>query len=148
MADLGGRPPILESPEQAEAKISEYFEWVKGEYDKDNGEWIRLPEPVTITGLALYLGFSSRQGLYDYEDKQGFSCIRKARLKVEYAYERSLTEAKNPTGSIFALKNMGWSDKQEINQATTIKDERIDESKLTDEELRTLVALQRKSGTS
>jgi hypothetical protein len=77
----------------------------------------REPEPITITGLALYLGFESRQSFYDYEKRDGYSyIIKRARMRVENAYEHRL-DSKNPTGPIFALKNMGWSDKQDITQS-------------------------------
>lgn len=55
------------------------------------------------------------------------------------------------TAAIFWLKNRrpkDWRDKQEVEQTSTIKDERIDASKLTDDELRVLTEIQRKSGTS
>lgn len=55
------------------------------------------------------------------------------------------------TAAIFWLKNRRgkeWRDKQEIDQTSTIKDERIDASKLTEDELRILAEIQRKSRTS
>ena len=57
----------------------------------------------------------------------------------------------DPTAAIFWLKNRRskeWRDKQEVEQRTTIKDERIDDSKFTDDELRILAELQRKGSTS
>jgi hypothetical protein len=33
---------------------------------------------------------------------------------MEQIYEKRLNESKNPTGAIFALKNFGWTDRQEI----------------------------------
>jgi hypothetical protein len=39
--------------------------------------WDRYPEHATITGLALFLGFESRNSLYDYESKEEFSGIIK-----------------------------------------------------------------------
>lgn len=57
----------------------------------------------------------------------------------------------DPTAAIFWLKNRRpkeWRDKQEIDQKTTIEDKRIDASKLTDDELRILAEIQRKSGIS
>lgn len=145
MADLGGRPPLFETPADLKQKVDQYFEWIKGEKN-DKGEYTRDPEHVTITGIALYLGFESRQSFYDYEKKDGFTyIIKRARMIVENSYEQNL-RSNNVTGSIFALKNMGWTDKQEVEQSTTIKDERIDASKLTDEELRFLAEIQRKGG--
>lgn len=101
-----GRPPIFETPEAMEAKIEEYF---AERVEKETAH----REPATITGLILYLGFSHREALADYEKREGFSdIVRKARLRVENRYEQNL-HGTTPTGSIFALKNMGWKDKHE-----------------------------------
>jgi DNA-packaging protein gp3 len=95
----GGRPPKFETPEQLETACQEYFDL--------NGS------TLTITGLAMYLGFDSRQSLYDYEKREEFSFIIKAaRLAVENSYEKSLRTV-SVAGAIFALKNMGWRDKVE-----------------------------------
>lgn len=72
----------------------------------------------TISGLAYYLGFESRQSFYDYEEKEEFTyTIRKTRLFMESRYEERL-QGNSPTGAIFWLKNAGWTDKQEIDQKT------------------------------
>lgn len=97
--NLGGRPPHFDDPGKLQAEIEEYF--------AQDGK-------KTITGLAYHLGFESRQSFYDYEDRPGFSyIIKRARLKVENGYEEML-QGTTPTGSIFALKNMGWKDRTEI----------------------------------
>lgn len=81
------------------------------EYLKEN------PAP-TISGLAYYLGFESRQSFYDYEQREVFSyTVKRCRLFMEAHYESRL-QGNNPAGSIFWLKNAGWSDKQEIDQKT------------------------------
>jgi hypothetical protein len=107
-----GRPPIFSSVEELQAKIDEYFETgmrKKTMYTKD-GMPYEVPVP-TITGLALFLGFASRQSLYDLETRQDFSyTIKKARTFIEREYEE-LLQSGNVTGAIFALKNMGWQDK-------------------------------------
>ncbi len=146
-----GRPPLFDSPKSMMEKIDEYIQGQYGkviESDKEDEDDLQVRGyNITITGLALYLGFESRQSFYDYEEKPEFSyIIKRARLHVENAYEMNLY-GKNPTGSIFALKNMGWKDKSEVEQNTTIKDETIDTSTLTDAELRALVEIQRKSRT-
>lgn len=115
-----GRPPIFDTPDKLQEKIDEYFIWINGEkgqaVEKDGEliqQWNRYPEPATITGLALYLGFESRQSFYDYETREDFSyTIKKARLKIENEYEKKLS-SNAVTGSIFALKNLGWKDKTE-----------------------------------
>lgn len=118
----GGRPPFFSDPDALKAKIDEYFIWVEGELETttdQKGEksevWKRRPRHVTITGLALFLGFESRQSIYDYEQNGEFSyIIKNARLRVEESYEQNL-HGNNCTGSIFALKNMGWKDKTEVD---------------------------------
>jgi hypothetical protein len=50
-------------------------------------------------------------------DYDGFShSVKRAKMIVENAYEKRL-QGSNPTGAIFALKNMNWRDKieQEIS---------------------------------
>jgi hypothetical protein len=98
----GGRPALFETDDDLSLKINEYFL-----------ELTVNKEPATITGLALYLGFESRQSFYDYEDRDGFSyTIKRARLRIEHEYEKKLT-GNNVAGPIFALKNLSWKDKTE-----------------------------------
>ena len=128
-----GRPSLFKTQKDLENKIEEYFFFIRGEFEEvssvdDEGdtvkkkEFTRDPETPSITGLALYLGFESRQSIYDYEKDGEFSyTIKRARLKVESAYEQALL-SRYSTGAIFALKNFGWSDKQEIdNKITMVK---------------------------
>jgi hypothetical protein len=100
---MAGQPPYYDSPEKLQTAIESYF----NETDCPN----------TITGLAYYLGFADRQSLNDYQEKPEYSfIIKRARSRVEMAYEAKLS-GQNVTGAIFALKNMGWKDKQEIEQS-------------------------------
>ncbi len=100
----------------------------------------------TITGLAIVFG--SKQLLSDYEGREGYSdLIKLAKLKIENLYEQALRD-KNPTGSIFALKNMGWTDKQSLDLDGKISINKPDLSKLTEDELRIIADLQRKAGIS
>jgi hypothetical protein len=99
-----GRPRIYNTAEELEAEVEKYF-------------GITEQSDVTITGLALHLGFESRQSIYDYEKNGEFSyIIKRAKLRVELAYEWRLN-SNSCTGAIFALKNMGWKDKQEVEQS-------------------------------
>lgn len=118
-----GRPPKFETPEAIQEKIDEYFEYIEGDYnwvdDETTGErkkeYERYPESPAISSLALFLGFESRQSLYDYEKDGEFSyTIKRARLKIESFYEQNLL-GRGVTGAIFALKNFGWRDKQEMD---------------------------------
>jgi len=97
-----GRPLIYESLSEMMPYLEEWEEKVK------SGD-----EIPTITGLALALNFCDKSTLYDYGKKPEFShSIKKAILIVENGYEKAL-KMNNATGSIFALKNMGWIDKTE-----------------------------------
>lgn len=66
---------------------------------------------ISIVGLALALGFCSRNSLLDYEDysDEFFCTIKRAKSRVEVYYEEHLVES-GAGGSIFALKNFGWKD--------------------------------------
>ena len=99
---LFGRTPKFKTPEELQAVMEEYF--------ASEGHW-------TITGLCLHCGFESRQSFYDYEKKDEFSyTIKKARMMIEHGYEKALMSDK-VTGPIFALKNLGWSDKQDVQMS-------------------------------
>ena len=120
--ETAGQPPKYETPEELEAKISEYFEslWevVEVQKTKDGPQEIYQERPASIVELALFLGFVSRQSFYDYEKNPKFSyIIKRARAAVESSYEKRLAY-QSPTGAIFALKNMGWKDKVEIEDKT------------------------------
>jgi len=84
--------------------IDEYFEHAKDDTDK-------TAEPITVTGLALYLGFSSKDQFDEYE-QTGYHrvLIQRARFRV-MAYYESRLHYPAPTGAMFALKSLGWTDK-------------------------------------
>jgi hypothetical protein len=102
-----GRPRKYESPEQMQHAVDAYFK--KCEADGKG---------PTICGLSLALGFITRKSLLDYEGygKNYLITIKKARLRVEAGYEANLQGTK-PAGSIFALKNMGWSDRHDYSHS-------------------------------
>lgn len=130
---LVGRPPEFKNVEELTQKIHEYFN--NGVKTRSivigHGATKRIEElPVpTISGLALYLGFASRQSFYDYEKNENFSyTIKKARLFIETEYEEQL-QVGNSTGAIFALKNLGWQDKSEVINKN------LNSKELTDDEI-------------
>lgn len=116
----GGRPGLFSSAKELQSRVDEYFNG--GANKKKIGIGLTVIEipAYTICGLAYFLGFASRQSLLDYEKKEEFSdIIKKSRLRIEMNYEEMLQD-KSPTGAIFALKNMGWSDKTEIDHNINI----------------------------
>lgn len=75
-------------------------------------------KPVTISGLCLYLGVD-RTTLWNYQDIDGryLNTIKQAKLRCENYVEEALYKGDiAPNAGIFALKNYGWTDKQEIDQ--------------------------------
>lgn len=125
MADnVGGRPPKYKNKEEIEKRIEAYFEECKGEMLTDeNGDAITdkhgnpvfcHSKPPTVTGLALALGFTSRQGLLYYQAKQEYmDIITRAKSKVEEYTEQRLFDRDGVNGAKFSLINnfKGWSDK-------------------------------------
>ncbi len=116
VGNKGGHPALYNSPDELQKAIEDYFINPPDKKTITIGTGtIELPV-FTMAGLAYALGFESRQSMYDYEDKVEFSyIIKRARLRIEGNYEQNL-QFNNATGSIFALKNMGWSDKTEVDQ--------------------------------
>lgn len=126
-----GRPPTYKTKEEIQEKIDKYFEECKGKILRDgNGEPILdkhgYPilidsKPPTITGLALALGFTSRQALLNYQAKKEFvDTITRAKSLVEEYAETRLFDKDGSNGAQFSLRNnfAGWRDK-----STTILDE-------------------------
>lgn len=71
------------------------------------------PPPVTLSGLALYLGFNSLVAFEDYEQNGQFAAaLQRARLRLMAIYERRLLQ-QSPTGAMFALKSFGWDERAE-----------------------------------
>lgn len=99
-----GRPLKFETVEILQSKIDEYF--------ANEAE-----ELWTITGLALALD-TFRSVLIDYQEREEFTyAIKRAKEKVQNAYERDLRR-KGRSGDIFALKNFGWRDDQNVDHTT------------------------------
>ena len=121
-----GRPPQYKSVEEIHEKIEAYFKWCEGEPLIIDGEVIcnKAGEPLiinrhplTITGLALALGFTTRQALLNYEAKPEFmDTIKQAKSKVERYAEERLYDRDGVNGAKFSLSNnfKGWTEKQTI----------------------------------
>lgn len=139
-----GRPPMYNSAEEIQSKIDEYFESCKGEilYNSEGeplmdkyGNVIRVGvRPLTITGLALALGFTSRRALLNYQDKDEFvHTITRAKAKVEQYAEERLFDKDGANGAKFSLANNfeGWKEKREIDadvkNSITINVELVDD---------------------
>ena len=95
-----GRHPKWPDPIVMQKAIDDYFN-------------VTAPDKYRVTALHLALDLT-REGLCEYEAKPLFSdIIKKAKLKVANSYESDL-RGKYVAGAIFALKNMGWSDRRDV----------------------------------
>ncbi len=123
-----GRPPAYKTVEEMQKAIDAYFDSCYGEYitddegnlmtDKHGHPVMTKPRPLTITGLALALGFNGRQALLNYEGKPDFmDTIKRAKAKVEQYAEERLFDKDGVNGAKFNLSNnfKGWSEKQQID---------------------------------
>ena len=89
-----GHPPKYATVEEMQAVIDRYFEDCKGEpiigddgmpiLDKFGQPFIIHQRPPTVTGLALALGFTSRQALLNYQAKKEFvDTVTRAKSHIE-----------------------------------------------------------------
>ena len=112
---------LFESPDHLQAAVDRYFDDCK-----------RDGKPSLWTGLALYLGFASRQSLWDYlgghkirgVSEEWLLPLQKAATRVEAGYEARLHEAAC-AGGIFALKQRGWTDVQRVEIDATVHIEHL-----------------------
>lgn len=124
-----GRPPKYKNKEEIEERIEQYFKDCEGHvltdeegntiYNKYGYPVIIDRKPLTITGLALALGFASRQALLNYQGKQEFNdTITRAKSRVEQYAEERLFDKDGSSGAQFSLRNnfKGWNEEQKENQ--------------------------------
>lgn len=132
-----GRPPKYNTKEEIQEKIDEYFERCEGEILKNEdgsvvfnkfGQPVIIKEkPPTVTGLALALGFTSRQALLNYQAKKEFiDTITRAKSKIEQYAEERLFDRDGAAGAKFSLANNfeGWSEKKDVSVSGTLENEK------------------------
>ena len=115
-----GAPPKYQSPEDMQRVIDDYFERCAGRLLMDeNGQPIlnKFGAPVyvdqhppTVTGLALALGFSSRQTLLNYQARPAFmDTVTRAKSRCEAYAEERLYDRDGSRGAQFSLEhNFNW----------------------------------------
>jgi hypothetical protein len=107
--EKGGQPRMFETPEEFDAAFEAYCQ------DCDDRQ-----EKPTMSGLAWFMGFASRQSIWEYRKKPGFEHVaNRAALFVEKGYEQQLAQGRGDGGIVFALKNFGWTDKQDVNHTSS-----------------------------
>lgn len=109
LGNNGGRPRTWDNVEDWVNEIARYFQ-----------ECVDNKKNPAITHLALYMGFESRQSFYDYENRPEFSySAKRARLCIEAHYE-SMLNGYTYQGAKFALSQMGWTEKSEVDNKVSI----------------------------
>ena len=117
-----GRPILIQTAEEAEKRIDEYFKQCE-----------KKKKPFTVAGLTGAMGFLSRQTLLGYdkaenhknipeeEQKKISDAIKKAKLKIEQYLEENLIDGRQVAGTIFNLKNnYNYIDRTDINHGGNI----------------------------
>lgn len=116
------RPKLYKTARQMQKAIDKYFQDCQGKpLLDDNGDVLtdKKGNPVligdrapTITGLALALGFNSRQALLNYQAREEFNdTITRAKTRCEEYAESRLYDRDGARGAEFSLKyNFRWED--------------------------------------
>ncbi len=120
--------PRYKTVEEMQAVIDQYFEDCKGEpiigddgqpiLDKYGQPFIINARPPTVTGLALALGFTSRQALLNYQAKKAFvDTVLRAKARIEAYAEERLFDRDGQRGAEFSLKyNFRWADEKKQDE--------------------------------
>lgn len=115
--------------------VDKYFEDCEGHVLTDeNGEAVtdKYGQPVivgahppTVTGLALWLGFKTRQSLLNYQARsEAFNdVLTVAKTRCEEYAERRLYDRDGVNGAKFSLTNnfKGWNESKDDNAAALAK---------------------------
>ncbi|HIU48799.1 MAG TPA: hypothetical protein IAB04_05500 [Candidatus Avimonoglobus intestinipullorum] len=128
---MAGRPPKFNSAKEMQRLIDKYFRDCKGKVLKDKQGKVMMDKwgapiviecrPPTVTGLALALGFNSRQSLLNYQGKKEFmDTITRAKSRVECYTEERLFDKEGAAGAKFSLRNnfKNWQDRPEEEDET------------------------------
>lgn len=124
-----GRSPKYKNVEEVQEKLESYFNslfrpvlvWDKKlkanivlTNPETNKPYLEQYKPVTTSGLALALGFTSRTSLFNYSGKKEFmNAIARAKLSVEEYTESRLFDRDGARGAEFSLRcNFHWNDKE------------------------------------
>lgn len=114
--NMAGRKLKYPTPEAMQEAIDRYFADCEGQpLTDDNGKVLlnKYGEPViigarplTVTGLALALGFTSRRALLDYQGRGKYKeVVEAAKLRIENYAEMRLYDKDGCNGARFNLQN-------------------------------------------
>lgn len=132
------RPPKYKNAGEMQEKIDAYFKACEGEMltnedgtvmtDKFGRPIVIGARPPTVTGLALALGFTSRQALLNYQAKKAFvDTVTRAKARIEAYTEERLFDRDGVQGAKFSLQNnfRGWSERPAGQVSADVEDDPI-----------------------
>jgi len=129
----GGLEPEYKTPEEMANKIAEYLSYE--DQQKRPDQYSKMGKGVyTLSGCALYLGFASRQSMYDYEKRSPlFSYVIQAfRLFMTDWNEKKMYWAGTFPGAKLWLTNFGgYLEEVTQNQNVQVTELKINEVKGT-----------------
>lgn len=113
-------PKKFNSPEEFDQLVDAFFEDCEESWHDEKRKSV-FP---TLHRLIIWMGFCDARHILDWlktEMGRDYDMQwRRARTLVADGYEQRLPGT-TPTGAIFALKNMGWSDKQELSGSVQVQ---------------------------
>lgn len=134
------RPLMYKTNKELQEAVDAYFKSCEGEMLKDtegNPVLNKWGEPVytgrkppTVTGMALSLGFTSRQALLNYQAKKAFvDTITRAKSRCEEYAESRLYDKDGANGAKFSLANnfKGWKEHVEVKGTLETEQKQLDE---------------------
>lgn len=122
MAKTTGNKPIHRTPEAMQTAIDQYFAGCQGSLLRDEDGGLALDKagmpiyvggrPPTVSGLALALGFTSRQALLQYRARGALGeMAARAVTRCEAYAEEQLYDREGIRGAEFSLRhNFRWSE--------------------------------------
>ena len=133
LGNTGGRPPKYTDPKEFARKIDEYIQYEDSlkRTDAYSGQGKGV---YTLEGAALFLGFASRESMYEYAKKEEFYYIvNRFRLFVTDFNVKKLYWGGTFPAAQFWLRNWGgYTDESTVNQNQTIDNININEKKRDD----------------
>lgn len=130
------RPLKYKTVDELQAAIDEYFKACEGRplLDEEGQPILYKGHPIildarppTVTGLALALGFKSRQALLNYQGRKQFNdAVARAKARCEEYAEGRLYDRDGTHGAQFSLRcNFGWNDRvdQPETEGVVIQDD-------------------------
>ena len=132
-SQLLGSKPAFRSLEELQQQIDDYFDDCKPVFARDQDgrleydQWGRPividPNPPTVTGLALWLGFKTRRALLEYKGTRDYrDTVLRGMARVEKYMEQQLLTREGVRGAMFSLQNnFGWKPEDKDGKGPVVR---------------------------